>query len=96
MKITGNEPAMPRPYSHDERPSGGCEGDRPETFPAYQGLTIRQYFAAMALQGFISSRIGIELSEYEQSVAECSVRFADALIKELNRSENENTQAGPG
>ena len=85
MKITGNEPAMARPYSHDERPSGGYEGDRPETFQAFNGLTIRQYYAGLAMQGIISRPNDLKaLQELE-----LAVKYADALIEELNKTEKE-------
>lgn len=84
MKITGNEPAMPRPYSHDERPSGGFEGDRPETFNAFTGLTIRQYLAAMAMQGFIAT-YNNDAQPSEKEAVSFAVKCADALIAELNK-----------
>lgn len=45
------------------------------------GLTKREYFAAMAMQGKASS---LE-RECASSVAQYAVEFADALIKELNK-----------
>lgn len=81
-KITGGEPINPifsEPVANDG-----------------YGLTIRQDFAARAMQGIISGMYGEtqkKVSEYatykEKSintvVAEMSVEFADALIKELNK-----------
>lgn len=46
---------------------------------SYLGLTKREYFAALALQGFASSDRG---SVHE--MAEAAVMLADALILELN------------
>lgn len=93
--ITGNEPINARPYSHDERPSGGHEGDRVETFQASEGLTIRQHFAAMAMQGLCASgfftdkntqkqskEMGIHVSE---AIAVSAIDLADTLITELNK-----------
>ena len=97
MKITGNEPINARPYSHDERPSVGYEGDRPETFQAFTGLTIRQYYAGLAMQSFINISIdenaanGIDklkkLNKKEPGgILSCmAVEMADALINELNK-----------
>lgn len=48
------------------------------------GLTKREYFAAMAMQGYISCREFDNLSE--EQLAMCSVVQADALIKALNES----------
>lgn len=51
-----NESAFPRPYSHDERPSGGYEGDHVETFKPQSGLTKREYFAGLAMQGLLATK----------------------------------------
>ena len=84
MKITGNEPAMARPYSHDERPSGKYEGDYPESFQAFTGLTIRQYYAGLAMQGFIAT-YGSDSQPSAKESAKFGVEAADALIEELNK-----------
>ena len=44
------------------------------------GLTKREYFAAMAMQGFVS-KYG---TDYLEECAKDSVKQADALIKALN------------
>lgn len=49
------------------------------------GLTKREYFAAMAMQG-LASKTGWSAME----VAIGSVDIADLLIKELNKKEDEN------
>lgn len=50
-----------------------------------QGLTKRELFAAMALQGMLAS----ETSSYNYGAIEClaanAVKKADALINELNK-----------
>ena len=52
------------------------------------GLTKREYFAALALQGMLSYYGRQSISEI---IAEESVNFADALIVELNKEkENDN------
>ncbi len=56
-------------------PTGDHTGHTPST-----GVTKREYFAAMAMQGFIIS--DLPLSEKEAS--ERSVKMADDLIKALN------------
>lgn len=43
------------------------------------GLTKREYFAAMAMQGFVSAGVH---SNWE--AVELAVKYADALIKALN------------
>ncbi|GAG55567.1 unnamed protein product, partial [marine sediment metagenome] len=48
---------------------------------SHNGLTKREYFAAMALQGFcVSGGVPIYM-------ANAAVRTADALIEELNKDE---------
>jgi len=66
-KLTGNEPAMPH----------GAWGQQTGT-----GLTIRQHFAAMAMQGIVSnpSHVGGYLSASVEAVKQ-----ADALIAELTK-----------
>ena len=44
-----------------------------------RGLTKREYFAAMAMQGVLASEF-----EYDD-VAKAALNFADNLIKELNK-----------
>jgi len=53
------------------------------------GLTKREYFAAMAMQGLVE----VSNPEYEDAqknirgVSEMAVKYADALIEELNKEE---------
>ncbi len=49
----------------------------------HHGLTKREYFAAMAMQGLISGN-GTHFSD----IPEKSVEFADALLAELEKTEN--------
>ena len=49
----------------------------------YLGLTKREYFAAMAMQGTMSSDINGDWPDCK-SQAEYSVKCADALIEALN------------
>ncbi len=44
-----------------------------------RGLTIRQYFAAMAMQGLLAN------SDYQTNISDGAVKCADALIAELNK-----------
>jgi hypothetical protein len=48
------------------------------------GLTKREYFAAMALQGLLANSFRSPTS-YIESNAEYAVNYADALIAELNK-----------
>lgn len=50
-----------------------------------QGLTKREYFAAMAMQGFLASTAGTHSVPNADTVSRLSVGFADALLTELNK-----------
>jgi len=47
------------------------------------GLTKREYFAAMAMQGLLSTEQGYHLHEHKLS--EYALSYADSLINELNK-----------
>jgi hypothetical protein len=57
------------------------------------GLTKREYFAAMALQGILSNKSlamyngGQIVAVGEELIEEAAVIYADALIRELNKEE---------
>ena len=53
------------------------------SYPTY-GLTKREYFASMALQGMVS-RMGIDALKDKSFVVENSVKYADMLIEQLNK-----------
>lgn len=84
-KITGNEPAQPI------QPTFNSEGQICDESYKYEGLTIRQHFAAMAMQGYcanpeIINRLkNISQDGKHQSIAETALKTADALIAELNK-----------
>lgn len=53
-----------------------------------QGLTKREYFAAMALQGLLSDRQhAIKMKHIYNAFTNKAVRLADELIQELNKRE---------
>lgn len=54
-----------------------------EFAPTHVGLTKREYFAGLAMQGILSSPEGWENSP--ESMARCAVAGADALLAELGR-----------
>lgn len=70
-KNYGNEPINPILDSE----GNGC----------LRGLTKREYFAAMAMQGIVSSPAMIDTINWEW-LSEESVKLADALITALNQS----------
>lgn len=53
------------------------------------GLTKREYFAALALQGIVSSNemMGKSLNEHYSRTSQMAISYADALINELNKDE---------
>ena len=83
MSKPGAIPAFPRPHSWDESPVQGIhEGDRPEPHGSQQGMSLRDYFAAAAMQGSLSG------SEFESGrpdmAAYCAwcYEVADAMLTE--------------
>ena len=48
----------------------------------YTGLTKREYFASMALQGLLT-KYG---SDYQVQIAKDAIYWADSLIDELNKT----------
>ena len=57
-------------------------------FAYSEGLTKREYFAGLAMQGLLTSDTDCDFSEC--AVARMSVSQADALLKALEESNNEN------
>jgi len=49
------------------------------------GMSLRAYFAGLAMQGTISGLVGSNLEASSEVVARGAVRDADALIAELSR-----------
>ena len=47
------------------------------------GLTKREYFAAMAMKGIITNKDGLDIKI--ERIAESAVDMADTLIEELNK-----------
>ena len=55
----------------------------------YQGLTKREYFAAMAMQGLLANG---NWPHYSRQLAEDAVIHANALVEALNNTDNPNLQ----
>lgn len=77
-KITGNENVYPSQYK------GKDKFDWDE-IKFKDGLTIRQHFAAMAMQGYCGGEFTGQSGQSHEELAEWCVKMADALIKELNK-----------
>lgn len=75
MKTIAEEPINPMPRKYI-----GPDGATRETTTT--GLTKREYFAAMAIQGIL---VGRSRFYPPKQLSEQAVEYADALIEELNR-----------
>ncbi len=80
MKNTGNSPAFPRPFSEDRN-----SGDRPEHHWAQDGITIRQYYAAKAMQTLIATFQDKWEIHRMELLAQQSFKMADEMIKYENK-----------
>ena len=86
MKIKGNEPINPF-LKWNEAGYGDAitiydnEGGK-QILPYESGITIRQYYAGLAMQGILEAG-----SFMNEQVAKLAVQQADNLIEELNKSE---------
>lgn len=76
MKTNGDDHAYPMSATVAQKIIEGY-GFSPE----YLGLTKREHFAAMAMQGLLALRGDMRL----EHTAESAVACADALIAELNK-----------
>lgn len=72
-KTHGDSPAFSKPAFY--HPDGAFDSPN-------NGLTKREYFAAMALQGLLT-KFG---NDYELQIAKDAIYWADALIEELNKT----------
>lgn len=80
-KITGNEPATPQwDMTFDKNPNTDLFSAGTST-----GLTIRQEFAARAMQGYISAGSDENNRFSPHQIASMAVSQADMLIAELNK-----------
>jgi hypothetical protein len=81
--ITGNEPAFAASESGTEQIT---------TWEGQKGLTIRQHFAAMAMQGILAGKIdkmpkGLLQNPlpFAEGIISSAIFFADELIEQLNK-----------
>lgn len=56
-----------------------------QSMPNFKGLTKREYFAGLAMQGELSGQSPDSTWMDAESLVKRSVLLADALIKELNK-----------
>lgn len=88
MKTNANEPMYPQPLA----PNGQCQTsvDMPhiEGQGNLIGLSKREYFAAMAMQGMLINGAQTEnggLTRHPTNLAALAVNQSDALIEALNK-----------
>ena len=77
-------------------PSPGVVLPRGTTQGAYDGMTLRDYFAAQALNGILSgpaSREGVPMKEWFDA-PEAAYRLADAMLEA--RKQEPRDDRGPG
>lgn len=68
-------------------PNSAASAITKETTIGQMGLTKREHFAAMAMQGLWQSTTDQDYDNYEK-IAEMSVKQADALIEALNKEKS--------
>ena len=68
-----DQPAFPRPFSVDDV-------DPDISYPAHVGLSMRDYFAAKALQGLVSAWGGHDVTDFDE-LASDAYNMADAMLK---------------
>lgn len=76
-----NEPAFPQPFIYE--PDKGASGVYTSAFDVgFGGLTIRDYFAAKALQGMLASNDEDKMVAWTnaEKAAAWSYLFADAIL----------------
>ena len=80
-----HEPAFPRPHSEDKF--------NEEQHFAQRGLTKREYFAGLALQGILASEDAVNAGKGGSLAhlrALCAIDHADALVAELEKKNKKN------
>lgn len=69
-------PAFPRPFSVDD-------ADPDISYPAHMGMSLRDYFAAKAMQGLLANpKLQQHITKVGQSwIEDSSYAWADAMLK---------------
>jgi hypothetical protein len=75
----GNKPI--NPISQEMATTKDEYGNKNQWMPITYGMTLREHFASLAMQGIMSNEGGFD----PLVVAKNSVLMADALIEELNK-----------
>ena len=69
-------PAMPIQFEYQE-------SENTTQVELWRGLTKREHFAAMAMQGMLANDLHCQYED--EKVARCAVSVADALLLELDK-----------
>lgn len=78
MKTNPNEPINPVELQHQDHEMLAKD------YGQFKGLTKREYFAAMAMQGLLVNGMQLGMT-HEEEISKQAVVYADALISELNK-----------
>ncbi len=82
----GHEPAYPVAALEEFVQDWAAQGMKgPWRYTDRLGLTKREHFAGLALQGFITRGLPIMSTPEIERVSSLSVRYADALLGELEK-----------
>jgi hypothetical protein len=81
-KRLGDKPMNPEMFFRENR---AASEECPFEVQTYSGLTKREYFAAMAMQGLLTLTMQSRASW--EDAAKTSVQCADALLEELSKTE---------
>ena len=82
--------------TNESKDTGGPAFPRPGDFNPQTGMTLRDYFAAKAMQGLIAheeraKQLGSHnLGDFDVRVAVCAYRYADAMLKAKEQNESTN------
>jgi hypothetical protein len=77
--------------TNTDEPINFCSVKDGQTAFYFYGLTKREYFAALAMQGVCSGNITVnsKITGHPAYTAEFAVQCADALIEELNKNNDD-------
>lgn len=79
----GEQPIYPDPMRGADQ---SFSNQQPEELP--RGLTKREYFAGLAMQGFMSYEFAAHAQDAD-GVAKSAVKYADALLKALETNKEQ-------
>ena len=72
---------------NDGGPAFPLQSIGPDFAPGYAGMTLRDYFAAKAMQGFCAREVSIECSA--DDIADDAYAIADAMLAARKQNPNQ-------